>query len=249
MGLHPFQLLKRLLLRRNKLFHVIPSRSRLKNVFEHVEGRKMSRCLFDLVDAGADLTAIDGDLSVPKAWLGARAEDRVLALHRSLLYVVLLTLFLLESVQKGSRFVRLGQVGKIRTCENTFIVDWCVFLGLELLNLQWCILHFELLIGSLAPARHRDDITQAHRIERSLWVRLCTFTFVNIWSVLVTDHLAVICHASHIDQAAAGVLGSCCSICCFLTTRLEMDLAWLVVLQPLFVQFRHHGGQDMLASE
>ena len=181
--------------------------------------------------------------------MGASAEYRVLTLHRSLLYVVLLTLFLLESVQKGSRFVRLGQVGKIRTCENTFIVDWCVFLGLELLNLQWCILHFELLIGSLAPARHRDDITQAHRIERSLWVRLCTFTFVNIWSVLVTDHLAVICHASHIDQAAAGVLGSCCSICCFLTTRLEMNLAWLVVLQPLFVQFRHHGGQDMLASE
>ena len=172
MGLHPFQLLKRLLLRRNKLFHVIPSRSRLKNVFEHVEGRKMSRCLFDLVDAGPDLTAIDGDLGVPKAALGARAEDWVLTLHRSLLYVVLLTLFLLESVQKGSRFVRLGQVGKIRTCENAFIVDWCVFLGLELLNLQWCILHFELLIGSLAPARHRDDITQAHRIERSLWVRL-----------------------------------------------------------------------------
>ena len=68
----------------------------------------MGGCLFDWVDSGADLAAIDGDLGVPEAALGARTENFVLALHGTLLDVVLLTLFLLESVEKGGGFVRFG---------------------------------------------------------------------------------------------------------------------------------------------
>ena len=193
--------MERLLLGGDESFHIVPGRAGREYVLEHVEGGEVCGRLLDLADACSYAAAIDEDLGVPEATLGACAEDRVLPLDTSLLDLVDLVLFLLECVHERHRLVGLGQIGKLGVLQDVLVVDRGVLLGEEGLDLQGRVFLRQFFLSPDPATRHRYDLIECQGVERRLQIISRA-----IWPVLIELVILIILDAHHVVEARA--LGS-----------------------------------------
>ena len=139
------QLLQRLLVHRNELLCLVPSRLRWENILEHVHSSEVGRVLLSLTDAFADFGVVDEYLSQPETALRACSENWIHLLGRLLLDLEDPLLFLFQSIQQGHRLVSLSQVLQLILLNDALVIDGCILLCFERLNLKLSILQGELL--------------------------------------------------------------------------------------------------------